>query len=40
VCQGKHFFEREHDRGAAERLEKCAASGGQKNRYLSLRASC
>src|SRR5229473_2372588 len=38
--QGEHLLEREHDRGAAERLEKCAASGGQKNRYLSLRASC
>src|SRR6266850_5494354 len=38
--QGKHFLEREHDRGAAERMEKCAATGRQKNRYLSLRASC
>src|SRR6266404_2543211 len=34
--QGEHFLEREHQRGAAERLEKCAASGRQKNRYLSL----
>src|SRR6267378_1223374 len=38
--QSKYFLQREHDRGAAERLEKCAASGGQKNRYLSLRAPC
>src|SRR5713226_3897743 len=28
--QGKHFLQREHDRGAAERLEKCAACGSQK----------
>src|SRR5260370_6699603 len=38
--QGKHFLQREHDRGAAEGFEKRAAGGRQKKRYLSLRAPC
>src|SRR5260370_15782440 len=38
--QGKKFFQREHDCGTAERLEKRAACRGQKNQYLSLRAPC
>jgi hypothetical protein len=34
--QSEDFFEWQHKRGAAERLEKSAACGRQKKRYLSL----